>query len=69
MSDTQTLAEALPKEIQRCQELLTQYASIGPAGQFGATIIRQGIAAAHKAMIECDLVGMIRVYEELKGTK
>jgi hypothetical protein len=69
VSNTQTLADLLPKEIQRCQELLTQYASIGPAGQFGAMFIRQGIAAAHKAMIEGDLVGMIQAYEKLKGTK
>jgi hypothetical protein len=64
-----TLAEALPEEIQRCQELLTQYAAIGPAGTIGAMFIRQDIAAAHKAMMEGDLVGMIRAHEKLKGCK
>lgn len=29
--------------------------------------IRQDIAAAHKAMIEGDLVGMMRAYDKLKG--
>jgi len=64
-----TLADALPKEIERCQELLTQYAAIGPAGTIGAMFIRQDIAAAHKAMIESDLVGMIRAYDKMKGCK
>ena len=64
-----TLADALPKEIERCIELLTQYVAIGPAGVFGAAMIRRDIAAAHKAMMEGDVVAMLRAYEELKGLK
>ena len=30
--DTETLGTALPKEIERCQELLSEYKAIGPAG-------------------------------------
>lgn len=63
----ETLGTALPKEIERCQDLLTQYAAIGPAGQFGAMMIKQDIAAAHKAMMEGDCVAMIRAYEKLKA--
>lgn len=66
-SSGSTLAEALPKEIERCQELLTQYAAIGPSGNFGAMMIRRDIAAAHKAMMEGDVVAMLRAYEALKG--
>lgn len=68
-SDAATLADALPKEIERCQELLMQYAAIGPVGTFGATMIRREIDAAHKAMMEGDVVAMIRAYEALKGCK
>ena len=62
----ETLGEALPKEIERCQDLLVQYAAIGPAGAFGALMITQEIAAAHKAMMEGDIVAMLRAYEALK---
>jgi hypothetical protein len=61
-----TLGDALPREIERCQELLVAYAEIGPAGAFGAAMIRRDIAAAHKAMMEGDCVAMIRAYEALK---
>lgn len=66
-SSGSTLADALPKEIERCQELLTQYAAIGPAGIFGVMMIRRYIAAAHKAMMEGDVVAMLCAYDALKG--
>jgi len=65
--DIDTLGEALPREIARCQELLLDYASIGLAGQFGAAMIRADIAAATKAMTEGDLPAMILAYQALKG--
>lgn len=61
-----TLGEELPKEIERCQELLILYDKIGPAGEFGAAMIRADIVAAHKAMMEGDPVGMLRCWESLK---
>lgn len=66
-STDSTLADALPQEIERCQQLLTQYAAIGPVGNFGAMMIRRDIAAAHKAMMEGDVVAMLRAHEALKG--
>jgi hypothetical protein len=66
-ADCSTLGDALSREIERCQELLVAYAEIGPAGAFGAAMIRADIAAAHKAMMEGDCVAMIRAYEALKG--
>lgn len=65
----ETLGTALPKEIERCQELLIAYAEIGPAGDFGAMMIKQDIAVAHKAILEADLPAMLRAYEALKGCK
>jgi len=71
MSDTtkqpETLGEALPREIKRCQELLIDYAAIGPAGAFGAAMIRQDIDAGLKALAEGDVVAALRAYEALKG--
>jgi hypothetical protein len=64
-----TLGDALPKEVQRCQDLLAQYVAIGPAGWFGASMIRRDIAAALKAMAEGDLVDMIRAYNALRECK
>lgn len=69
MEDTKTesLADALPQEIERCQELLVAYAEIGYAGSFGAVMIKRDISAAHKAMVSGDVVEMLRCYEALKG--
>lgn len=65
----ETLGTALPKEIERCQGLLHQYAAIGPAGTFGYVMIKREIAAARKAMMEGDCVAMIRAYQVLKACK
>lgn len=62
----ETLGDALPKEIERCQELLVAYAEIGPSGNFGAAMIKASIAAAHKAMMEGDVVEMLRCFNALK---
>ena len=63
-----TLGEALPKEMARVRdELIPLYVEIGSAGVFAATMMRQDLDAAAKAMIEGDLPAMIRAYESLKG--
>lgn len=66
MSETKTLADALPAEIERVQELLPLYDKI-PTGVFAATMMRQSIKRAHAAMVEGDAVAMLRCYEDLKG--
>lgn len=68
-TNTQTLADALPQEIQRCQKLLQVYKSIGPVGQFGYVMIQADINEAHKAMMEGDVVAMIRCYQKLKDAE
>lgn len=62
-----SLGDELPKEIERCQELLTAYAEIGPAGNLGAAMIKQDISRAVKALASGDVVEMMRAYEALKG--
>ncbi len=66
MSDT--LGEALPKEIARVRDqVMPAYIAIGPAGAFALAMMRQSMDAASKTMIEGDTVAMIRAYEDLKG--
>jgi hypothetical protein len=62
-----TLADAIPEEIKRCQSLIETYNSIGPAGNFAKIMIQADIDSAIKAMLEGDLVGMIRAYKAMKG--
>ncbi len=64
----ETLGDALPKEIA---EPMDRYASITSsrtrAGSFALSMMRFDLDAASKAMIEGDLLGMIRAYQSLKG--
>lgn len=70
MSNTvETLGEALPREIARNQNLLIAYAEIGPAGNFGASMIRADIVLAVKALAEGDLTQMISSYNALKDNQ
>jgi hypothetical protein len=61
-----TLADVLPAEIQRVQELLPLYDAI-PTGSWAATMMRTAIQQAHAAMVRGDVVEMLRWYEDLKG--
>lgn len=61
-----SLADDLPREIERVRELLPLYDAI-PTGIFAATMMRNSIKAAHTAMVAGDVVAMIRCYEDLKG--
>lgn len=63
------LADGMIVELARCQELLSQYEGIGPAGQFGAAMIRNTILRAQEASIRGDVVAMLGLYQELKGCK
>lgn len=68
--ETLTLGDALPKELARVRdEILPWYLKIGPAGAFGAMMIRKDLDYAAKAMIEGDPVAMLRAYQSLKETK
>ena len=61
-----TLADALPKEIERCQEVIRAYESIGPAGYLVVAHIKSDISIAHEAMMEMDIVKMLKAYRRLK---
>lgn len=64
---TESLAEALPKEMARVREVLGHYREIGPAGMFGAAFIEQDLREADNAVMSGDVVRMIQAYEKLKG--
>jgi hypothetical protein len=67
MSDS--LGDALPRELQRNRQLLADYQSIGPAGNFGAAMIEANIRAAEQALASGDVIEMIRVYHELRDAQ
>jgi len=67
--DTETLADALPREQARVREVLGYYQEIGPAGMFGAGMIKQSLQAADEAIISGDIVKMIAAYNDLKEIK
>lgn len=66
-SETETLADALPKEMARVREVLGHYREIGPAGAFGAAMIEQDLRAADRAVMSGDVVAMLRSMKTLQG--
>lgn len=62
----ETLADALLGELARVREVLGHYKEIGPPGRFGAAMIEQELRAADSAVMNGDLVGMLRAYNALK---
>lgn len=67
MSDT--LADALPKEIDRVQGLIPLYEEIGPAGRFALAMMKASLKQANRAIMNGDTVGMIAAYKDLEGYK
>lgn len=67
MSESTTLADALPREMARVRdELLPVYDAI-PTGAIAAAMMRADLDRAAKALASGDVIGMLRVYESLKG--
>jgi pyruvate/2-oxoglutarate dehydrogenase complex dihydrolipoamide acyltransferase (E2) component len=64
--EIKTLGDALPAEIARVNELIGQYRSIGPPGTFGVIMMTNSVNAAMKAMMEGDVVAMLRCYKDLQ---
>ena len=61
-----TVGDDMPKQQQRCRELLKVYHDLGPAGGFGAMMIEQALRRADQAVISGDIVEIVRSYQELK---
>lgn len=63
-----SLAEELPIEIKRNQELKSIYNGI-PTGFIGASLIQLDIDAAVKSLADGDVIAMLQAYEKLKGNE
>ena len=65
MSDS--LGEALPREMARVRDVvMPAYAEIGEPGVYALAMMRADLDLAAKAMIEGDVVAMLRIYKQLK---
>lgn len=65
-----TLGEDLPRLMAHVRDhVLPAYLEIGPAGAFGAMMIRRDLDDAAKALAEGDVVAMLRAYNALKEAK
>ena len=63
-----TLGESLPLEMARVRdEVMPVYLEIGAGGAFALASMRSDLDLAAKAIIEGDIVSMIRAYEALKS--
>jgi hypothetical protein len=66
---SESLGTALPAEMARVRDqVLPAYLEIGPAGTFGAMMIRRDLDEATRALAEGDVVAMLRAYQKLKET-
>lgn len=65
MSDT--LGDALPREMARVRDHVLPYYTPEVNGQFAAMGMRRDLDEAARALAEGDVVAMLRVYESLKG--
>lgn len=63
---SENLMEGLINELNRVRELLKDYEEIGPAGIFGATMLKQDIKKAEKAISSGDVIQMLLAYNSLK---
>ena len=59
------LIEGLQKEANRRRGILPHYEAVGPAGMFGATMLRLDIQRAEAAIAGGDIVQMVTVYKGL----
>jgi hypothetical protein len=65
-----SVGEDLPKQMARVRDrVLPYYDEIGPAGMFGAIMIRKDLDDAARALASGDLVEIIRCYAALKEIK
>lgn len=70
MAEPRTLGEALPLEMARVRDVvMPRYVEIGPVGQFALVLMRKDLDDAAKAMIEGDVIEMLRVYQSLRDTE
>jgi hypothetical protein len=64
---SESLAEALPREMARVRDvIMPAYQSIGAPGLFALSMMRMDLDRAAKALAAGDVIEMLSVYESLK---
>lgn len=63
---TKTLGDVLPDEIARVTEILGHYKQIGPAGAFGAMLIKGSLDRATRSLASGDIGAMLVCLNDLK---
>jgi len=63
------LIEGIQSECNRVRELITEYDAIGPAGRFGAAMLRQAVKDGEAAVASGDVVAMVKALKELQSCK
>lgn len=68
--ESESLGEALPREMTRVRHLITIYEKHCPqTGAFAIGCMNMSLDEAQKALAEGDTVAMIRIYQDLKAYK
>ncbi len=62
-----TLADELPRQQERCRNILESALEIGPPGAFLAAMLRASLGRAEKAAASGDLAEMIAACKDLQG--
>jgi len=65
--ESNTLGDALPREMTRVRDKVLPHYTPEVNGQFAAALMRKALDDAARAMVEGDTVAMLRCYEDLKG--
>jgi len=66
---TETMPEALAKEIKRNEWLVEIYGEIGKPGMFAKAMIQNDIRVAEKAILDQDTVDMVKSLQTLRDNK
>jgi len=61
------IIERIQAEANRCRELLTEYANIGPVGAFGRAVIETAIKEGEAAIASGDAVQCVEAYKKLQN--
>lgn len=62
------LTQGLNQELKRVRDLIKEYESLPDnSGIIGATIMKEAVKKADKAIEENDVVAQVKIYAELKG--
>lgn len=66
MGETQSLAEAYPKQQARVRVVLGHYREIGEPGRLGGLMIEATLREADEAAASGDIVRMLRAYKAME---